>query len=172
VWSVFGRATARRVAAGVAIAIGVAMPLAAQVTFSNDAVEEIQSLSVRVDVLGSPDAGRLSRLLQDVINQELTRADLLFERGDPRGGDCCLLRLEVRLGTGTGRSRFGQSYSSRLELGFQDRLGNVPTWTVIWAGRTLSNIIEPPDLTETLRFVARELVVDFIDLYRVHFPRH
>jgi hypothetical protein len=168
----FVRRSIGAAATGAAILLGLAAPVAAQVTFSNDAVEEIQSLSVRVDVVGSPDAGRLSRLLQDIITQELTRADLLFERPDPRGGDCCLLRLEIRLGTGTGRARFGQSYSSRLELGFQDRLGNVPTWTVIWAGRTLSNIIEQPDVTETLRFVTRELVVDFIDLYRVHFPRH
>ena len=41
-WSVFVRATVRRVAASVAIAVAVATPVAAQVTFSNDAVEEIQ----------------------------------------------------------------------------------------------------------------------------------
>ena len=142
-----------------------------QVTYSDDAIEEIQSVSVRVDVTGNPQGGRLARLLEDVINQELDRADILFERGDPRAGDCCVVRLDVRLASGAGRSRFGQAYVARLEVGYQDRLGPVPTWVTIWAGRTLSNIVEQADLTETLRFTARELAVDFIDRYRARFPR-
>jgi hypothetical protein len=152
---------------------GMGRGAAAQVSYSNDAVEEIQSISVRVDLLGGgSEAGRVARLLQDVITQELRRADILFERPDPRSGDCCTLRLDVRLAEGSGRSRFGQAYVARLELGFQDRLGNVPTWTTIWASRALSNIVEKADLTETLRFAARELAVDFVDLYRTHFPRN
>ncbi len=148
-------------------------PVAAvgQVPSSGDAVEEIQSLSVRTDVVGGADGGRLARLLADVLRQELNRADILFERGDPRAGDCCVLRLDVRLANGAGRSRFGAGFAARLELGYDDRLGNIPTWTLIWTGRVLSNIVERAELTESLRFAARELVGDFIDLYREHFPR-
>jgi hypothetical protein len=145
--------------------------LAGQVPTSGDAVEEIRSISFRADVTGGPDGGRLARLLEDVIRQELDRADILFERGDPRAGDCCVLRLDVRLANGAGRSRFGAGFVARLELGYDDRLGNLPTWTIIWTGRVLSNIVERSELTETLRFAARDLVGDFVDLYRVHFPR-
>ncbi len=143
----------------------------AQVPTTGDAVEEIQSLSARADVIGGADGGRLAGLLEDVLRQELNRADLIFERGDPRAGDCCVLRLDVRLATGSGRSRFGTGFVARLELGYEDRLGNIPTWTVIWTGRALSNIVERTELTESLRFATRELVGDFIDLYREHFPR-
>ena len=149
----------------------VARPAAGQVGFSGDAVEEIQSIAVRVDMVGGTEDGRLARLLEDVIRQELVRADILFERADPRGGDCCVLRLDVRRAEGAGRARFGSGFTARLELGFPERLGNAPTWTVVWAGRTLSNIVERTELTESLRFAARELAGDFIDLYREHFPR-
>jgi hypothetical protein len=145
--------------------------VAGQVSFSRDAVEELQSISVRVDVLGSADNGRLARLLEDVLRQELNRADVLFERGEPRADDCCVLRLDLRLATGAGRSRFGVGYTARLELGYHDRLGNVPTWTTIWAGRMVSNIVERTELTELTRSAARELAGDFIDLYRERFPR-
>ncbi len=29
-----------------------------------------------------------ARLLEDIVRQELTRADILYERGDPRADDC------------------------------------------------------------------------------------
>jgi hypothetical protein len=159
--------------APVGLALALLMPATglAQVPVSGDAVEEIQSLSTRADVIGGADGGRLARLLDDVLRQELNRADLLFERGDPRSGDCCVLRLDVRLATGSGRARFGTAFVARLELGYEDRLGNLPTWTVIWTGRVLSNIVERAEMTESLRFAARELIGDFIDLYREHFPR-
>ena len=143
----------------------------AQTSFSKDAVEEIQSISVRADVAGDADAGKIARLLEDVLRQELTRADILYERSDPRADDCCLLRLDVRLASGAGRARFGVAYTVRLELGYLDRLGNAPTWTTVWAGRLVSNIVERQELTDGLRFAARELVGDFVDLYREHFPR-
>jgi hypothetical protein len=146
-------------------------PVAAQIPFSPDAVEEIQSLTVRVDVAGSADGGRLARLLEDVVRQTLSRADILFERPDPRGGDCCVLRLDVRLATGAGRARFGTGFVARLELGYDDRFGNLPAWTMIWGGRTLSNIVERAELNESLRFATRELAGDFVDLYRERFPR-
>jgi hypothetical protein len=162
-----------RIACVVALLTSVGGAAAAQVSYSADAVEEIQSISIRVDLTGGgSDGARMTRLLEDVIIQELKRADILFERPDPRSGDCCVLRLDVRLADGSGRGRFGQAYVARLELGFQEHLGSVPTWTTIWAGRVLSNIVERPDLPETLRFVARELAVDFVDLYRTHFPRN
>jgi hypothetical protein len=146
-------------------------PAWAQVSSSGDAIEEIRSLSVRADVLGDQrDGGQLARLLEDVILQELRRADILFEVGDPRQGDCCVLRLDVRLATGAGRSRFGIGYTARLELAHPDRLGTLPTWTLVWTGRMLANIVERQDLTEALRFAARELAGDFVDLYRERFP--
>ena len=154
------------------LSLTVAGGAVAQTPFSGDAVEEIQSISVRVDVSGGSDGGRLARLLEDVIRQELRRADVLLERGDPRGGDCCLLRLDVRLVAGAGRARFGNGFVARLEVGFEDRLGNSPTWVTVWAGRTVSNIVEKTELTESLRFAARELTGDFVDLYREHFPRN
>ncbi|MBM4186574.1 MAG: hypothetical protein FJ206_04605 [Gemmatimonadetes bacterium] len=160
-----------RLAPVVALVACLQLPLAAQTRFSPDAVEEIQSLSVRVDVAGDADGGRLGRLLDDVIRQALERADILFERPDPRAGDCCVLRLDVRLATGAGRSRFGVGYSARLELGFEDRLGSVPTWTVAWAGRLMTNVVERAELSDALRFTAGQLTGDFIDLYRERFPR-
>jgi hypothetical protein len=143
----------------------------AQMSYSHDAIEEIQSISVRADVQGPGDNGRLARLLEDIVRQELTRADILYERGDPRADDCCTLRLDVRLATGAGRARFGVGYTARLELGYRDRLGNAPTWTTIWAGRMLSNIVERPELDQSVRSAALELVGDFIDRYREYFPR-
>ena len=143
----------------------------AQVSYSHDALEEIQSISVRADVQGPGDNGRLARLLEDIVRQELTRADILYERGDPRADDCCTLRLDVRLATGAGRARFGVGYTARLELGYRDRVGNAPSWTTVWAGRMLSNIVERPELDQSVRAAALELVGDFIDRYREYFPR-
>ncbi|MEO8449843.1 MAG: hypothetical protein ABI647_08645 [Gemmatimonadota bacterium] len=161
----------RSLLAGLALVV-MAAPATAQVTFSADAIEELQTLTVRVDVFGSGrDDGQLGGLLEEAIRQELRRADILFERGEPRADDCCVLRLDVRLVTGAGRARFGTGYITRLELGFMDRIGNVPTWTTLWAGRFLSNIVERPDLAENLRAAARDLVGQFIDLYRERFPR-
>lgn len=146
-------------------------PASAQVTFSRDAIEELQSISVRVDIQGPADNGLAGGRLAQVVRQELTRADILWERGDPRGDDCCVLRVDVRLATGAGRARFGVGYTVRLELGYHDRLGNVPTWTVIWAGRMTSNIVERADLDALLEASTRELTGDFVDLYRERFPR-
>lgn len=153
------------------VVFGAATRLVAQVSYSHDAIEEIQSLSVRADLTGAGDNGRLSRQLEDVIRQELTRADILFERPDPRAEDCCTLRLDVRLATGSGRARFGVGYTVRLELGYRDRLGGAPAWTTVWAGRMLSNIVERPELEASVRAAALELVGDFIDRYREFFPR-
>jgi hypothetical protein len=158
------------------VILGLAPPpsgAAAQVPTASEALEEIRSISVRAELIGGslPDAGRITRLLDDVLRQELDRADILFERGEPRAGDCCLLRLEVRLAQGSGRSRFGTGYTARLELGYLDRLGNIPTWTIIWTGRMVGNIVERSELADNLRFSARELAGDFIDLYRERFPR-
>lgn len=156
-------------------AIGVLVSLpglaAAQVTYSHDAIEELQSITVRADVLGPGDNGRLARLLEDIVRQELTRADILYERGDPRADDCCTLRLDVRLATGAGRARFGVGYTARLELGYRDRLGNAPSWTTVWSGRMLANIVEHSELDQSVRSAALELVGDFIDRYREFFPR-
>ena len=157
------------------MAVGVLLSVprlaAGQVTYSHEAIEELQSITVRADVMGPGDNGRLARLLEDIVRQELTRADILYERGDPRADDCCTLRLDVRLTTGAGRARFGVGYTVRLELGYRDRLGNAPTWTTVWAGRMLSNIVERSELDQSVRSAALELVADFADRYREYFPR-
>lgn len=144
---------------------------AGQVSSSSAALEEIQSLVLRADVQGGgPEDARLARLLEDVLRQELRRADILYETADPRGGDCCVLRLDVRLTTGSGRARFGVAYTARLELAYPDRMGSLPTWTLLWQGRMLGNIVERAELTEALRFATRELAGDFVDRYRERFP--
>lgn len=153
--------------------LGLAVrPAAAQVAWSTEAIEEIQSIAVRADVSGNGvDPTPLARMLEEVVRQELRRADILWERSEPRAGDCCILRLDVRVTTGSGRARFGIAYIVRMELGYGDRLGNLPTWTVVWAGRQLSNIVERVDLEESLRGVAHDLAGNFVDLYRERFPR-
>lgn len=145
--------------------------LDAQVNFSRDAVEELQSLSVRVDIAGGADNGRSARLLEEVIRQELRRADVLYELSDPRADDCCVLRLDVRLATGSGRARFGVGFAMNLELGYREQFGRVPAWVTIWQGVSRSNIVERAELDEALRFAARDLAGQFVDLYRERFPR-
>ena len=145
--------------------------LQAQINYTRDAVEELQSLSVRADVAGAGDNGRSARLLEEVIRQELRRADVLYELSDPRADDCCVLRLDVRLATGAGRARFGVGFVMNLELGYRDQFGRVPAWTVIWQGPSRSNIVERAELDEALRFAARELAGQFVDIYRERFPR-
>jgi hypothetical protein len=158
---------------GVLALLGAAVTAAApaQTTSSVAALEEIQSLVIRADVLGGGvEAARLARLLEDVVRQELRRADILYEVSEPRQGDCCVLRLDVRLTTGSGRARFGTAFTARLELAFPDRVADFPTWTLLWTGRMLGNIVERQELTEALRFTARELAGDFVDRYRERFP--
>ena len=150
---------------------GVPGAAAGQATTSTAAFEEIQSLIIRTDVVGGGvEDARLARLLEDVIRQELRRADILYEVSDPRPGDCCVLRLDVRLTEGSGRARFGVAYTARLELAYADRVADFPTWTLLWTGRMLGNIVERRELTETLRFAAHELAADFVDRYRERFP--
>lgn len=141
------------------------------VASSAEALDEIRTLTVRADVqgAGSEDA-RLARLLEDVIRQDLRRANILRELGEPRPRDCCVLRLDVRLATGSGPFRFSAAYTVRLEMGLPEQVGRLQTWTVLWQGRMLGNIVEQSNLTETLRFTASELTGHFIDLFRERFP--
>ncbi|MGE0555186.1 MAG: hypothetical protein AB7R55_17285 [Gemmatimonadales bacterium] len=165
------RRSLRSAGLAAALLLAAAPAVVGQVRGSSDAIEEVRSLSVRVDILGGgPEDGRLSGILEAEIRQELQRADILAELGEPRSGDCCVLRLDVRLARGAGRARFGVAYTARLELAYPDRFGTLPSWTLLWTGRMLGNIVERQDLVETLRFAAHDLAADFVDRYRERFP--
>lgn len=153
------------------LSLAVANPAAGQARFSLEAIEEIRSLTLRADVDGGPDNGQVARLLTDVLREVLVRADILAELPDPRADECCVLRADVRLATGAGRARFGVGYVVRLELGYVDRFGNIPAWTLLWTSLSRSNIVERAELTESLRAAVRELAGDFADRYRERFPR-
>jgi hypothetical protein len=157
---------------GVFAAIGPGA-VAAQVGTPDEALEEIRSLAVQVDVSGSGARAVAPRALEVVIRQELERVGILERLGEPRGRDCCVLRLDVRVISGAARSRAGggaTAFSARLELGQHDQLGRVQTWVVYWAGRTLDDFVAPGDLADQLRFTARELAVEFVDQYLVLYP--
>lgn len=149
--------------------------LTAQVGSPDEALEEIRSLAIRVDLSGSGADASLAAPLRAVIRQELERVDILRRLREPRPRDCCELRLDVRLVSGTtgvaARTRGGLvAYSARLELGLRDQVGRIDSWILLWAGRTLDDLVDPRDLQEQLRFATRELTVEFADRYLELFP--
>ena len=158
-----------------ALALLAPAPLAAQVGSPDEALEEIRSLAIRVDLSGSGADASLAAPLQAVIRQELERVDILRRLREPRPRDCCELRLDVRLVSGTSgvaaRTRGGLvAYSARLELGLRDQVGRIDSWILLWTGRTMDDLVDPRDLQEQLRFATRELTVEFADRYLELFP--
>ncbi len=158
-----------------ALALFAPMPLAAQVGSPDEALEEIRSLAIRVDLSGSGADASLAAPLQAVIRQELERVDILRRLREPRPRDCCELRLDLRLVSGTSgvaaRTRGGLvAYSARLELGLRDQVGRIDSWILLWTGRTMDDLVDPRDLQEQLRFATRELTVEFADRYLELFP--
>lgn len=146
--------------------------LRAQAGPSDDVLDEIRSLAVRVDVVGGGAAG-LRGPLESLLTGELQRAGILRDLPTPREGDCCVLRLDLRVVEGSSRvPDWGgiAAYSGRLELGQPDRLGRLDTWVVLWTGRTLGDVVDPRDLQDQLRFATRELAIEFIDRYLQRFP--
>lgn len=161
-------------AAALAAAILSAAPraTAAQAGPSDDVLDEIRSLAVRVDVTGTGGAPA-GAPLEALLRGELQRAGILRDLPAPRDGDCCVLRLDVRVVEGSARvADWGgiAAYSARLELGQPDRLGRLDTWVVLWTGRTMGDVVDPRDLPDQLRFATRELAVDFVDRYLERFP--
>lgn len=159
----------------VSLALVLPARVAAQVGSPDEALEEIRSLAIRVDLSGSGADASLAAPLQAVIRQELERVDILRRLREPRPRDCCELRLDVRLVSGTGgvaaRTRGGLvAYSARLELGLRDQLGRIDSWILLWTGRTMDDLVDPRDLQEQLRFATRELTVEFADRYLELFP--
>lgn len=149
--------------------------LGAQVGSPDEALEEIRSLAIRVDLSGSGADASLAAPLQAVIRQELERVDILRRLREPRPRDCCELRLDVRLVAGpaaaAARTRGGLvAYSARLELGLRDQVGRIDSWILLWTGRTMDDLVDPRDLQEQLRFATRELTVEFADRYLELFP--
>jgi len=147
----------------------------AQLPTQSEALEEIRSLAIRVDVSGSGARGSLATPLEGVIRQELERVDILSRLREPRPRDCCILRLDVRVVEGTSgaaaRVRGGvAAYSARMELGVRDQVGRLQSWTVLWTGGTMDGLVDPQDLPEQLRFAVRELAVEFADRYLEIFP--
>lgn len=149
--------------------------LGAQVGSPDEALEEIRSLAIRVDLSGSGADASLAAPLQAVIRQELERVDILRRLREPRPRDCCELRLDVRLVSGTSRAGVRTrgdlvAYSARLELGLRDQVGRIDSWILLWTGRTLDDLVDLRDLPEQLRFATRELTVEFADRYLELFP--
>ena len=147
----------------------------AQLPTQSEALEEIRSLAIRVDVSGSGARGALANPLEGVIRQELERVDILSRLREPSPRDCCILRLDVRVVEGSSgaaaRVRGGvAAYSARLELGVRDQVGRLQSWTVLWTGGTMDGLVDPQDLPEQLRFAVRELAVEFADRYLEIFP--
>lgn len=153
-----------------ALLVGAPSGARAQAGPSDDVLDEIRSLAVRVDVAGG---ASVAGPLESLLAQELQRAGIFRDLPEPREADCCVLRLDVRIVEGSSRvPDWGgiAAYSARLELGHPDRLGRLDTWVVLWTGRTLGDVVDPRDLSDQLRFATRELAVDFIDRYLERFP--
>lgn len=145
-------------------------------TLPTDAVlDEIRSLRVRVAVAGGGAApgGVVGPALERVITAELERAGVLRDLPLHREGECCELLLDVRLAHGAvGVPDWGgvAAYSARLELSQRERLGRLEGRLVLWSGRSASDVVAPSDLTDQLRFAARELAAEFVDRYRQRYP--
>jgi len=148
-----------------------AVPLQAQVSSRSEALEEIRSLEVRVELAGGDAVAQaMARDLETLLLQELERVGIIQELPEPRGGDCCVLRLDVRLGPSRGGGVYGTGYSLRLDLGYSERVGRLDAWILLWQSRVLAGVADPRELTEVLRAWTRELAVDFTDRYRERFP--
>ena len=148
-------------------------PEVAEAQVPEGVVREIRSLAHGVELSGSGGAARLETPLEAVLRESLTRAGILADLPDPRAGECCELRLDVRVveGTSRGIDRRGlQAFAARLELGTSDRLGRLDTWVVLWRGRVMDDLVESQDLDTQLGFVARELADEFVDAYLAIFP--
>lgn len=136
-------------------------------------VREIRSLDVAVELSGSGATAGLRAPLESVLLESLRRAGILDDLPDPRAGECCELRLDVRIveGASRGLDRRGlQAFAARLELGMSDRLGRLDTWVVLWRGRVMDDLIDAQDLETQLQFVVRELADEFVDSYLAVFP--
>ncbi len=136
-----------------------------------EALDEIRSLSVEVTVSGGSGVVRVAgQPLADLIRDELARSWILDELPPPRGGECCTLRLDVRLVSGTAGIRPTEGFVARLELGYRERLGRLDPWVILWESEVLGSIVDPRDLPDQLRFATRELAIGFVTLYRERFP--
>lgn len=169
------RGTALAAASATALVSGGLQSVSAQTGPSDDVLDEIRSLAVRVDVTdgGTGGAAGVAGPLEALLTGELQRAGILRDLPQPREGDCCVLRLDVRVVEGSARvPDWGgiAAYSVRLELGQPDRLGRLDTWVVLWTGRAMGDVVDPRDLPEQLRFATRDLAVDFVDRYLERFP--
>lgn len=164
-------ATKHRWPGVLALALSLAgSPAAAQVTPRAEALDEIRSLDVAVSVSGAGAPAGLSRELREILLQELERTAILDEIPPPRPGDCCVLRLDVRLATSRAATVYGTGYTLRLDLGFPERVGRVEAWVLLWHGSTQAGVVDPAELAETLRARAREQAVEFTQRYRERFP--
>ena len=150
-----------------------ATPRSVEAQVPEEAIREIRSLTIGVDLSGGGASSSLRAPLEAVVRESLTRAGILADLPDPRARECCELRLDVRIvnGQARGPDRRGlQAFAIQLELGLPDRLGRLDTWVVLWRGRVMDDLVESPDLEAQLRFAARELADEFVDGYLAVFP--
>lgn len=153
------------------LALGVSGAVSAQVP--EDAIREIRSLTLGVALYGGGADTRLRAPLEAVLQESLARAGVLDDLPDPRAGECCELRLEVRVVEGNSRAidrRGLAAFSAHLELGMADRIGRLDSWVILWKGRVMDDLVEAADLETQLRFAVRELADDFVDGYLAVFP--
>ncbi len=147
------------------------LPLAAQVGSGSEVLDEIRSLEVRGEVSGGEGVSpSLARELEALVVRELERTGILRELPPPRGGACCVLRIDTRLGSPRGALRLGTGYTVRLDMGVYERFGRHEGWVLLWQSRTLGGVVDARELPEVLRAQVRELAIEFTDRYLERFP--
>lgn len=145
--------------------------LDAQVGSSPQVFDAIRSLEVRGEVSGGEGVSpALARELEDLVTRELERTGILRDLPPPRGGACCVLRIDTRLASPRGALRLGTGYTVRLDMGVYERFGRHEGWVLLWQSRTLGGVVDTRELPEVLRAQVRELAIEFTDRYLERFP--
>ncbi len=150
-----------------------ASPAAAQSTPPEEAILEIRALDFGLEILGSAADAVSAGPIEMAFRAPFERMGILDDLPAAREGDCCELRLDVRVTDGVAgvADRVPiQAYSMRLEVGMRDRLGRSDTWVVLWRGLALDDIVETRNVETQLAYAARQLADEFLDAYLAVFP--
>lgn len=148
-------------------------PLVAQAGPPEDVILELRALDLQVHMIGSGADAVRAAPVEAAFRAPFDRLGLLEDLPTARPGDCCELRLDVRVTDGVvgvaDRVPI-QAYSMRLEVGMRDRMGRTDTWVVLWRSPATDDIVEARDLETQLAFASRQLADDFLDAYLAVFP--
>lgn len=148
-------------------------PRALSAQVPEDAIREIRSLTLAVEMSGSGASTGLRGPLETELRESLARAGILDDLPEPRRGECCVLRLDLRVveGASRGLDRRGlAAFAANLELATSDRLGRLDTRVVLWRGRVVDDLVDSEDLQSQLGYAVRDLADDFVDAYLAVFP--